>query len=153
MVIVAALFALLYVALRLAQHPLGDKKDKPLPAPTEVKVMNVDFSQNPSNFPTNIPIEEGAKIVQNYNATTPTGLFSATRVFETNKSLADNYQLYKQFMESNGWEITSSVDQTNFKMLFSRKKGEELRVTMSTNSKYETKTVNITYTEVSEPSK
>lgn len=92
-------------------------------------------------------MESGAKIVQNYNATTNTGLFQATRVFETSKSLDENLKIYSDFINKNGWKLISSLNQANIKALAAQKNKGNLQITLSENTQTKVKTVSITYSE------
>ncbi len=109
---------------------------------------NVDVNQIPVKFPTDIPIEAGAKITQNYNATAPDGRFQATRVFETKATLADNLTLYKAYLVKAGYKIQSMIDQPTLKMVYGTKDNGNLQVSIDENSQSHIKTVNISYTEM-----
>ncbi len=112
------------------------------------KKTEVDSSEAPEKFPSDIPIEAGARITQNYNATTADGRFQATREFESTKTLAENLTLYRNYMTSEGWEVRSTVDQENYKMLFGVKDNTNLQISMDFNSELETRRVTIFFTEV-----
>lgn len=101
----------------------------------------------PERFPSNIPIENGAKITQNYNATAPDGRFQATRAFETTLTLAQNLALYKDFLVKDGWKIETSLDMENYKMILGSKANAQLQISIDNNATIGMKTVNISYTE------
>lgn len=101
----------------------------------------------PERFPANIPIENGAKITQNYNATAPDGRFQATRAFETSLTLAQNLTLYKDFLLKDGWKIETNLDMENYKMVLGTKGNAQLQVSIDNNAAIGMKTVNISYTE------
>lgn len=113
----------------------------------EITKTDVESTKVPDKFPANVPMEEGAKITQNYNATAKDGRFQATRAFETSRTLAQNLTTYQTYMNSNGWEIKSTIDQENYKMLFATKDNATLQVDMNNNLEMDVKTVNISYTE------
>ncbi|MDQ3018340.1 MAG: hypothetical protein M3Q64_00495 [bacterium] len=113
-----------------------------------VQKKEVEASQAPEKFPANVPIERDAKITQNYNATTPDGRFQATRVFETNQTLAANLKLYSDFLKNDGWQILATVDQPNFKMVMGSKGKQHLQIQIDENSVSKVKTVSINMTEV-----
>ena len=146
LVVVAALLALLFVAYKLS---LNSKKDQVAEEsqPAQVEKTNVDFSKVPEKFPTNIPIEPGAKLTQNYNATTPDGQFQATRTFETQEALATNLKLYTEFLTDDGWEIKATTDDPTFKMVLGTKGKQSLQVSIDENKVTKIKTVSISYTE------
>lgn len=119
-------------------------KAKPAPL-VKAQKMDVDFSKTPQKFPADIPLEKNANITQNYNATTPEGVFQATRVFETSKSLADNMTLYTDFLNKNGWKISSTIDKPSLKSIIGKKGSETLLINITDNAVNHKKTVSITY--------
>lgn len=114
---------------------------------TEIKKTDVDVNKNPEKFPADIPIEQGAAILQNYNATAPDGRFQATRVFETKDTLAANLTIYRNYLTKSGYEVKSTVDQPNYKMVFGTKGNASLQISIDQNSVSNIKTVSISYTE------
>lgn len=114
---------------------------KPVAQKTEVPV-----DKTPDKFPTGIPIEAGADITQNYNATATDGRFQATRAFITKKTLAENLTIYKDWMNANGWTIGSSIDQPTYKMVAGTKGKQELQASISENSATKDKTVTLSMT-------
>lgn len=115
---------------------------------TEIVKTEVDKTKDPQKFPAGVPIETGAKITQNYNATAPDGRFQATKAFETAKTLADNFTLYQKYMKDSGWDIQSTVNQDNYKALFGVKGSTNLQVSMNNNTNLKIKTITISYTEI-----
>lgn len=130
---------------RSGTNPDGD--GQPI---TEDNIVKTDVStdRDPDKFPTGIPIEAGANVTQNYNATAKDGRFQATKVFETNRSLAENSALYQDWMTDDGWDIRSTVDQENYKMIFGVKGDyQQLQISIDNNETFNIRTVNISYTE------
>lgn len=117
------------------------------PVKAIVNKANIDFSKLPDRFPTDIPIESGAKITQNYNARTPEGKFQATRTFVTEKSLTENIEFYTDFLNKDGWKTNLSVDQVNFKMISGSKEREKINISADENKISKIKTITISYTE------
>lgn len=144
LVVVAALFALLFVAYKLSMNSKKEQAANQTQL-AQVEKTNVDFSELPERFPSNIPIETGAQITQNYNSKTPEGQFQATRVFITKQSLAANIKLYTDFLTKEGYEIKSSVDQPTLKMVMGSKGAQSIQVTVNENTVNKDKTVSISY--------
>ena len=145
LVVVAVLFLLLYVAIQINTFKNDKLATQPLPA--QVQKTNVDFDKVPEKFPTNIPIESGARLTQNYNAVTPEGAFQATRTFVTEKSLTENIDFYTDFLSKDGWKTNLSADQANFKMISGAKDGKKINISADENKISKIKTVTISYTE------
>lgn len=154
-IILAVFIALLAVAALTAAMVLYKKykfQSQPENAVAEVgdkslvKKQEVDFSKYPEKFPVDIPMEAGAKITQNYNATTEDGRFQATRVLESNKPLSTSYTIYKAYLKDNDWELLRTTDQANYKMLFASKGIAHLQISLDSNVAG-IKTISISYLE------
>lgn len=110
---------------------------------TEIKIQQVEKNQVPANFPFDIPMETGAAITVNYNAAAPDDRTQATRGFITQKTLGENYQLYTDYFNNNGWTIFNKLDADNFKLITARKANLTATVTMNQNSATKVNTVQI----------
>jgi len=104
----------------------------------------------PKNFPTDIPVEKDAKVIQNYTATTNGGGLQSTREFETKRTLVDSYKIYKTYFQQNGWQLSGGVDDTYVKVVSANKDNLTATVTMDYNLKNNTKTIEITVTEAAQ---
>lgn len=139
-VVVVVVFAIAYPRMQ------GGNTTTVLPKHQGIEKKDVDTSKLPEKFPGDIPLEEGAKVVQNYNATAPDGTIQATRMFETAKTLDENFKLYKDFFTKNGWTIVSSLDQENIKAIGATKDKTQAQLTFALNSTTKVKTVEISVT-------
>lgn len=99
-----------------------------------VTKKEVPANEAPSGFPSEVPIEAGAKITQNYEADTTDGRHQATRTFESSRTVAQNYQTYLNFLTQNGWEVTNKLQTDNLASVFGKKDDAELSATISKNS-------------------
>lgn len=144
-----AIVAVLILAFVLYKFVGNNRQSSELKTPETavVKKMDVDFSKLPEKFPTNIPIESGAKITQNYNATTPEGEFQATRSFVTTKTLAENIKIYSNILDKDGWKSKVVVDDPNFKMISGSKDKKQITISVDDNKTTNIKTVTISYIE------
>ncbi len=143
LLMVVVILCLLFVAYKL----MNTKKVAEVPQLVNVEKTDVEISKLPEKFPSNIPLEEGAEVIQNYNSETPEGQFQATRQFETKKSLAENYALYTDFMKKNGWEIKATTDDPTYKMVMGNLLKKAIQVTIEENKINQVKIVTISYTE------
>jgi hypothetical protein len=105
---------------------LSSRKSHPA-APTSV-MADVTASQLPQGFPANLPIEPGATLTQNYTTTNPAGNLLAVREFVSKKTMAENFALYKNFLITNGWSITFTLDAADQKVLNAQKENIQSRV-------------------------
>ena len=122
------------------------EEQQPAPPPLKVTKSEVDASKLPSQFPANIPIESGAKITQNYNASAENGLYQATRAFESAKTLDENFKLYSDFVQRDGWKLLTGLNQDKLKVIAAQKDKANLQITMSVNSQSGKNIVEISYT-------
>lgn len=141
-VIVALVAVGLYLFTVWRSQKLADQEYQP-----QLTRTVVAQDELPPRFPTGIPLEKDAKILQNTYTTSDVGGFQSVRVFITEKSLSENLQLYKQYFASNGWIVESSVDQDNLKSMSVRK--DDLLVQVVLNEVPERKTVEITVQQLS----
>ena len=144
-VAIAAIIALVIFYANKGNKVLPVTNKAPAPAPL-VKTTEVNNDKLPDKFPSDIPIESGATITQNYNATTTDGRYQATRAFETKKSLAENLALYTQYLQTNGWTIKATIDQPTYKMVTASKDKQQLQISISENSTSKVVTVTISLT-------
>ena len=104
----------------------------------DLKVAKVPTGELPAGIPANIPLEENALIVQNDVITAPaeSGQTQYTRKFVSNKSLDENYEIYKEFIAANNWEVVSVTDEATLKSLIAVNpdKTEQLFITVSENT-------------------
>jgi hypothetical protein len=144
-VVLLVVFGALYLAK--SKKVIVSEKAKSTPKQAKVTKTEVAVDKVPTKFPADIPIEARAKITQNYNAESPDGQFQATRVFVSTKTLAENLSIYQSYLKTKGWDLKSTVDQDNYKMLYATKNNTQLQINLNENPTSKTKTVSITYTE------
>lgn len=116
---------------------------------SEVAIEQVSPDKLPEKFPADIPLESGAKIMQNYNATAPDGRVQATRTFESKKTLDENFEIYKTAFSKNDWVISNTVeDQSNVKAIFASKDNDSVRgqVIIRENAPTQTRIVDVSIT-------
>lgn len=112
----------------------------------DVAIKKVDNSKLPDQFPADIPLEAGATVTGNYNATATDGRSQATRSFETQKTLDENFKIYSDFFKSAGYKVDSTINQATFKAILASKADFKVQVNMSVNPTTKVKTVDITVT-------
>ena len=110
--------------------------------------QDVAAEQLPQQFPSNLPVEAGATITENFNATTDDGRIQATRAFTTKKTLAENLTLYTKYMKDNGWTIGLTVDESMEKMVAGSKGSQRLQVNIVEHPSTNIRTVTISVTEI-----
>lgn len=114
---------------------------------TNLVKKEVNPSQLPDKFPSDIPLEAGAKIEQNFTQQAESGQFQATRVFATAKTLEENYNIYLNYMKSSGWTVISNINQETLKSLTGKKGTALLQIDINQNTVTKVKTVDITYSD------
>lgn len=96
--------------------------------------QDLPMEQIPAGFMAEIPIEAGATITQNFEATLTDGRKQATRAFISGRGLEENYQIYLNFLTKNGWELKTNFESENLKTLLGAKNESELAVNISQNT-------------------
>ena len=141
-----SLVVLAIVTLVISTVMKLNKKPTDKVAEIKVETKDVDPKDLPEKFPKELPLEAGATVLVNNNITSDIGHFSGTRRFKSKKSLSENFDLYKNFFEKNGWEILNTVDTENLKIINAKKDGTTTRVDINRNTVTNIITVDLTVT-------
>jgi hypothetical protein len=96
------------------QQPAGSQQFERTDLPSE---------QLPAQFPTTLPIEASAKVVDNFNSTANDGTFQATRSYTSVRTPAENFKTFADFFKQDGWTTLVTSDTAAMKSL-SVQKGE-----------------------------
>lgn len=123
----------------------GQKPNPYKQEPQKVTRQEVPKEQAPSGFPADIPIETGAKITQNFLAKVSDGRTQATRVFESKKTVKQNYDLYASFLTKNTWKTDGSSETPNLSSLLATKGGSQLTINIAKNTISGIVTVELNY--------
>jgi hypothetical protein len=154
LVVVVVLLAA-FVVTKFYNKKLGGPAATNSQPPLKVQETAVDDNKLPQGFPSDIPLEDGAVVTQNYNATTSgsenTASFQATRVFESKKTLEQNFDLYTTFFKQHGWTIKTSFEDVSAKSITAQKGAYIVTVHIGQNTITGTVTVNITASPASPP--
>lgn len=145
-VMVAALLALLFVAIQLSKNPVSKEAVKE-ELPKTAEIQQVAEGTLPNKFPADLPIEEGAKVTQNFNATETDGRYNATRQFQSKATLSANLTLYTNYLKNNGWEILTTLDQPTLKMVLGRKDKQQLQAAIAIDPSTNNNVVTLSLTE------
>lgn len=109
-----------------------DQSKNQIPAqPEKVKVEMQTVAKNelPKDFPADIPLEAGAEIIFNFNATKANGEFQASREFISKKTVAENYAFYQNALKENGWDITNTEENASAgSLIFAEKINNKLNI-------------------------
>ncbi len=130
-----AIITLCLIVIAVIVFVVANRPARPA-APNNVVVNNLSIYSMPENFPSNIPIEMGATITQNYNATTADGKIQATRAFASKKTVDYNFEFYKNFINDpqNGWTYLNEVNDLIHGALFASGSGGILSINISAGS-------------------
>lgn len=91
--------AILIVAAGLWWYFLSKPEQKPL----EVKTTQLDKIDVPAGLPQNLPMEQGSKVVQNYESTTNDGRKQSTRIVTSSKQPSQALDVYIKFFQDAGF--------------------------------------------------
>lgn len=147
--IIIVLLVLVLILALLWQYKENEQLSVNEPVKNEnIEVQNVSANELPAAIPENIPMEEDAVILENdiITASEKPGVTQYTRKFVSNKSLEENYAIYKDFIDFNNWEVVSSVEEETLMLLIAVNpdKTEQLFVTVSKNTINKEVTVDLT---------
>lgn len=144
MLVAAALAIALIVSIFVGDE--GQDAGAQLPDISIGKIVDVEGDKLPDKFPADIPLEAEAPILQNYNLTAENGDFQATRVFETKKTLSENFALYSTYLKNGQWTLNSSSDEPKLKVLSASRDKDRLLITFTETEG--SNTVNISFTKL-----
>ncbi len=90
-----------------------------------------DFgTKAPADFPTNIPVEQGAKITSGYSLEYPNQK-QLTIVFSSTKTIKQNYDLYTEFLKRDSWTVSNVLESATISALFGKKWDNDINITIS----------------------
>lgn len=84
----------------------------------------------PADFPANIPYENEATINQSYSLDY-SGKKQLTIVFQSEKTVKQNYEIYSDFLKKDGWNIVNKYESKELTSLYGAKESNEINVTIS----------------------
>lgn len=106
----------------------------------------VDPASLPAGMPKDLPQETGSEILSNNFIEQQDGKLLANRQFVSQKSVAENYVLYKDYLASNGWALLLENDTAaNAKSLFAEKNSQQINIVISTHTVAAKTIVDITW--------
>ena len=109
-----------YYALTITAAPVSDSPQKK------------EFGQAvPPNFPTDIPIENGAQVQQSYAMDEQAGSEQLTVVFLSKKSVQENYIVYLAFLRDHQWNVLNMNDDATVSAVYGTKAQYDINVTIS----------------------
>lgn len=95
--------------------------------------QKVDYGTNiPTDFPTDIPIEEGVKVEQSYGLNY-VGQKQLTFVFLSSKTTEENYAIYVDFLEKQNWNVSNKYASSTVSSLYGTKGSYDINVTIHEN--------------------
>jgi hypothetical protein len=102
-------------------------------------------SQVPQQFPPELlPLEQGATLTENFNASTDDGRFQATRAYQTQQSLPEVIKAYQSLLAKNAWAIQSTLDQPTLEVLIANKGDLQVLIAANQNTNTGVDTVTVT---------
>lgn len=122
---------------------VGGKSVNNQPPKVQVSQTAVESTKLPEKFPTDLPLETGAKVTQNYTATTVSGVMQSTRVYETKKTLDENYKIYKDYLKKASWSIENDINEATRKILVASKGDSQMTIVMNKSETVSTIELNV----------
>ncbi len=90
--------------------------------------QRTDFGMNlPVGFPIDIPIEKDVQFTQSYSLDYP-GQRQLSIVFLSTKTVKENFDLYKNYAEKDGWNTSSNGEKLEIAFVYATKERMEMNV-------------------------
>ncbi len=113
-------------SIPLKQAPVVTPVSPITPEPTKT-----DFGEKlPTDFPTNIPIEQGANVNQSYSLDY-IGQKQLSIVFSSTKTIKQNYTLYADFLNKDGWTVSNKYESDTVSSLYGQKENNDINITIT----------------------
>lgn len=98
--------------------------------------QRTDFRTNmPTDFPIDIPVERGVKVEQSYSLNY-VGQKQLTFVFQSTKTVKENYSLYSDFLKKQNWIVSNKYESSKVSSLYGTKENNDINVTISENTAF-----------------
>ncbi len=115
----------IYFYLTLSRNgtppPPPDVVTESVSTSTPIDSAQIDAEKTvPKGFPSEIPIEEGAKLEESYDLNYD-GQRQLTIVFPSTKTVKENYALYEDFLLTKGWNISNKYTGKGVSALYGTK--------------------------------
>lgn len=125
-VLIAGTFIMYKQSVDNVAQPLAEQTTE-----KQIDMQKTDFgSEMPNDFPTDIPLEEGAEVEQSYSLNI-TGQNQLTIVFLSTKTIKENYTLYASFLEKQQWNISNKYESEKLSSLYGAKESNDINITIS----------------------
>lgn len=87
-------------------------------------------------LPINLPLEKDAQVLQSSQVIDKEGTEQINYQFVTQKTLAENFNLYKNYLVNNGWKIQNTLNNQDLKSISATKETEKktINITVSKNT-------------------
>ncbi len=100
-------------------------------ASTNPEPVKTDFeNENPTDFPTNIPVEQGVKVNQSYSLDYA-GQKQLSIVFPSVKTIKQNYTLYADFLNKDGWVVVNKYESATVSSMYGAKGNNDINITIN----------------------
>lgn len=135
LVIIGAVFIWLNrAAVKQFISPQPQASLKEQTATTQPEPEKTDFGASvPTDFPTDIPLEQGVKVEQSYGLNY-VGQKQLTIVFLSVKTVKENLSLYADFLKKQNWIISNKYESAELSSLYGTKENNDINVTISENT-------------------
>jgi len=128
-ILIAVTFVMYKQSVNNVAQPLAEQT--PI---AQEEAQKTDFgSKIPSDFPTDIPLEDGAEVEQSYSLNF-TGQNQLTTGFSSTKTVKENYTLYADFLEKQQWNISNKYESEKLSSLYGAKESNDINITISENT-------------------
>ncbi len=140
-VIIVLVFAVVaFLFLRKNNFIKGPgSEDNKLPQESQIPlgIERKSAEEIPGELPADLPFEEGQTLTRNEVLTSQTtNEIQFARGYYSQKTVKENYEIFKKYLNDNGWKIYSNINESAYAMLSGRKDGVagSLQIIISKNS-------------------
>jgi hypothetical protein len=129
-ILVCILSIFLYLYYKNSAHKKEAEAGIEVKVLTNIEPIKREFgTSTPEGFPVDIPIEKDAKVTQSYSLDY-TGQKQLTFVFESKKTVKENYTLYKDFLKKT-WGIVNDTTSSTTASLYVVKENNDMNLSFT----------------------
>lgn len=109
----------------------GDNSKPSVPIATSTEITTLPADNISAMFGKNFPWEKNAQLLENYIAPAGSNQQQASRQYVSQKTMDQNFQIFKTYLSGNGWHIVTSLDTDNLKTIVAADKSNTTRINLN----------------------
>lgn len=129
LIVFVALVLMFFISVFLNNYPSFRKQSKPSQVSTmHLPIKTVYKGVLPNGFPSSVLIEKSSLITQSYSKEYADATQQKSVVLTSSKTVTENFEVYKKFLNDDGWKTSAMSQTSTFSLLHGVKGGDLLEI-------------------------